>query len=447
MNYKTVNNCDQVQNSQFDSDLFNASLMMYYISKNYFSINPQWNKIVQSPYFKTYNNIVNPCDLFQTDFPAYLVLILNDYFQKKSKSNYFSSFFSRNDNQSQIDSICEASAFITEISQDIPDVLLSDQFISQLIHICLHSRGFAALMSLKTLSNIAENTFESSQLLLSKEILPDIFNLALSSNDKQIKHQAMFLISSFAKFDHGEEIANAIFTFFFNSEQITTDLLNISLRAFALLSSHHNNIFNQSTLIQKIYDFIQPKCDIVNLECFSIFINIIHLNSEAIDIMSELGIFQKVFDILKINYSSYCIDFMIEVLIKTRNYDNIICNQDFISIYDFYLEKESNKNKSQIINLITISLLNSSTDILSCICNSSIFSYVFELLSSLEIDDSLSKTAIIGTARALKLLENDYLNDFRQEFCEIINSVPLTDDKELNCVISNFLESNDPQNS
>lgn len=444
MNYKVTNN-DQDYDPYFDNDSFDTNLLKYYISNKYFSINPQWNKIIQSQYFKIYDNISNPCDLFKTDFPDYLAYRFNEYFQKKSKSNYFSIFFSRSENSFELDSICEAAAFLTETSQLLPQILLSDQFISQLIYITENYCGFPALMSLKTLSNIAENSFESSELLLSKELLQKASELVTSSSDRQIKNQSMFLISSFAKFDHGEDIANKIFTFFFESPKITTDLLNISLRAFSFLSHHHNQIFNQEVLIQKIYEFVQVKHDIVNSQCFSIFINLIHLDSKVIDNLFQLGIFKHIYDILCNKFSSYCIDFIEVTLVETRNYDAVIFNQEFIALYENFIEKEKYDYKFQILNLVAISLLNSSTDILSCIYQSSIFNAVFEHMSSIDIDQPFSKIILNGAGRFFTLIEDesDYFNELKQEFCETLQQIEFTDDEEINCLINQFIKTDD----
>lgn len=431
----------------FNTNAFDNSLVKHYVSHNFLSSKPIWNKIIQSSCFKCYSNLDQSCDLFQTDFPDYLAFTLDEHFQKKTKSNYFSSFFSRNDNSSQLNSICEAAAFLTATSKALPQILLSDQFILPLIHISKTSCGLSAIMSLKTLSNIAENSFESSQLLLSMELLPEIIKLALSQTDVQIKIHSMFLISSFAKFDHGYDVANSIFSFFYESSQITLDLLNISLRAFSFLSQHHCIFFNQPIFIDKLFDFVQVDCDLINSQCFLIFINLIHLDFQVIDHLFQIGVFSKIYDILNSRFSFYCIDFLEAVLIKTRGYDDIIFDQDFINLYENFLETENNENKLRIIDLIKISFLNSNVHILFSIYDSSIFNSVFEIISGSNFDLSISKSILIGIGRLFTLIgdECNSNDEYIQEYCEILEEIGLTDDDELNCLIEQFLNANSQQ--
>lgn len=465
MNYKSTDYGQEGDLSESRISDINLSFVDSMINKRYNSINAQWERIIQSPDFKNFSNLDCSSDLFYTNFPNYIVFLINDYYKKKSKANYFNACFSRNENQSKINAICEASAFITATSKQLPPILLSDQFLYPIIDISISKCGFPALMSLKTLLNISENSYESSKALLNINvqflnipensyetsdinILSIIFNLAQSSNDNQIRQQALFLISSFAKFDHGDEVANSIFSFFFSFQQLTEDLFNISLRAFSLLSQHHNHLFNKDTFVNKPFELIQMNCDILNSQCFTVLINLIRFNSQILDVLFNLGIFRKIYEILTNNFSNYCIDFLEAALITSRNYDEIVFSQEFMSLYEYFFKTESNHNKIQIGKLFAISFSSCSQTLISRIICSNIFKHLFDLVSSNSQDFPYIKEFIIGVNRLFTLFDNDcdHLDDLKEEFYEVLQENQFTDDRELNILVTQSLMTNYQQN-
>ena len=442
MKYKFITS-DSIKTDDFfsqniDQNIYNASI-------SNIKVDSSWNRIIKSNIFIRYQKIVNPQEIMQTDFNFYLEHLFSEYQKNNnSKTQYFSSLFSRSKDETFLETICEAAEFITSFDNRMPPNFLSEKMIMLLIDISFTNKGKSSCFVLKTLKNITEFSYDAASFLLKNGFLGNFISLFNNAQSNEIKLFTAFLISSLAKYDNGDESAQIIFDFFMDLPLRFPSFFEISLRAFSLLVEHHKNLFINTTLVKMFCNYINLDNDSLNYSCFSILSRLCEINSSIIDFMYNQHIFKKVYAILSVKPSILCFDFLINVVKSTRNYDLIIYNDEFLALFEHLYENNRFIIKSKISYLYGLALLNCHQSILTKILNSNIFIDLIDLISASNSYE-LMELLIRGINRAFSMVDpsffsEEYFCEFLQNLSTILNSINTT--CELHSYVCSILEMN-----
>ncbi|OHS95907.1 hypothetical protein TRFO_37980 [Tritrichomonas foetus] len=419
---------------QTDVPMLTSALMSSYLSKQ--TIHPLWNRISQSPLFSRYKNISKANDLFSSDFPAYLLYLFNEFGKNHNNSHYFSSCFSKYSNENQLNAICEAAAFLTTANIKFPSILLSENFILPLISISTTNKGFSALMSLQALSNIIENSEESASILFKFNIFENLKKI-YETNNSELSWMAAYTISSLAKYDFGDFFVQTIFHFFIEHSNKSSQIFDISLRAFVFLSVHHPHYLYQQNIVDLLYNLIRKDTSVINHQCFSILCQLIINFPDVIQHLHQLGIFSKILMIFSSTPANYCIEFLCITLKLTRDFDSIIFNNDFLDIFSKFYQNEKNLFKNSMTRLFIIALSSSNVEIISNILNSQLVLDLFDTIAQNE--KNIADLLILAFDRAFSMVDNDDFSPVISEFADCLNEIDPISSPELYSIAQNIL--------
>lgn len=264
--------------------------------KSQTDLNISLKKLPDSPYFIQYNRTIDSDNLFNSDFPLFLMTLFQEYFKNRSnKSNYFSFYFST-DRDKKLEAYLETALYLT--SQFLPECFFNPDFFSFLINQSTKSNCKSSKLSILILTNMIEHSFEAVQLLLTMELFPKISHLISSpTSNQEIKLISYFLLSSLAIYDLGD-FSIDLYNFFIQHSGDSNDVFRISLRVFSFLSQHHHAIINQQQIIDKLLTLIVPGCSISNENCLKILIHNLHNHPQNIDYVANHGLFEIIHSIL-----------------------------------------------------------------------------------------------------------------------------------------------------
>ncbi len=321
---------------------------------------PQWSHVQRSRDFQMFSEELSCRSynvLFRSNFPVYCYEQLNRELSLiGDSSEYFLRMMQPKENV-KLKKTCEAIALLASGSNVFPGFFLSFDCLSPLFRVLDVDRGDSRLYAITALTHIIENIPE---IVLNDQFIEKLFSETDNAKELKLKKHFLFCLSSVAFYRHSDVVASRLYQMF-DEAAANAQFLEISIRGLSNLSKHYPELIVNNDLIPKLIEIIIPENEIMVCHIMNLLGNVLNYELQALTEHLD-SLMQKIWALLESPTHSYTLEvlkFLCVFSVQDQRISQFIVNSPLLkTIHSLFLHG-------------AVSIRTAAAELIVCLCESS----------------------------------------------------------------------------